>query len=151
VQIQLLFWLGTNIAVTVWRALIVLNVFDPSEEEVVVRISQKWKFSTEFLGSKSFPIGYFENSYERSSAQQWFKLEPDSTKSSEPVQGEIHLLFEYQSLENKPVVSGPTGSFLLTSYQHLISYPLTCSTLPQILNTKLTLVRYISLKVLSPI
>eukprot|EP01122_Echinamoeba_exundans_P017749 TRINITY_DN970_c0_g1_i2.p1 TRINITY_DN970_c0_g1~~TRINITY_DN970_c0_g1_i2.p1 ORF type:complete len:1029 (+),score=207.70 TRINITY_DN970_c0_g1_i2:226-3312(+) len=92
----------------VWRALVVLNVFDPSEEEVVIRISQKWKFSTEFLGCKSFPVGYFENSYDRASAQQWFKLEPDASKSSDPIQGEIRLIFEYQSLENKPVVSGPT-------------------------------------------
>lgn len=101
--------------------MIVLNVFDPFEEEVVIRLSQKWKFSTEFLGYKSFPIGYFENSYDPEKSPQWFRLEADPAKSSEPVQGEINLVFEYTSLETRSVISAPTGSF----HRRLTSHKLT--------------------------
>lgn len=90
-----------------------MNVFSPFDEEVVIRISQKWKFSTEFLGAKSFPIAYFENSYDKVASPKWFKLEADGSRSAETVLGEINLVFEYASLENKPTISGPTGSYHL--------------------------------------
>jgi myosin heavy subunit len=86
-----------------WLFQAVINVYDPYNEELELRVMQHWKLATnELLGQKSWPISYFETSYDPAKSNPWVSL----SGTGKHVQGELMVKFKYTSLKQGNI-TGP--------------------------------------------